>query len=139
MIIQVGDGHFHFVIKLQAVCKVLSDYQIREDFKDGKIIPVANPSTILSSIDVLSDLFFPPWNVLKSGAQKDLINSELHMHLLWRKSANTFEINSDTHELESFSYNAWHEAFQEIFVSPYWNNKPLPPVEVRLFLMCKRQ
>ena len=53
MIVQVGDGHFHFVIKLQAICRVLADDQIREDFKDGKIIPVANPSTILSSIDVI--------------------------------------------------------------------------------------
>jgi len=118
--VRVGDDFVQFFIKLQSLCRMLTDYQIREDFKTGKVVPVGNPVTILSSIDVISGIVFPSWDVLMTGQRVAIETSELHLRLLWQRSSVNFEIQSETHELELFSYNAWIEAFEELFISSYW-------------------
>ena len=120
--VPVGEDFFQFIIKLQSLCRILSDNQVREDFKCGKIVPVNNPKIILSSIDVISETIFPNWNTLMFHNSIHVETSELHLRLLWRKSSIIFDLQSEHEKLELFSYNAWSEAFEELFLSPYWQN-----------------
>ena len=91
----------------------------------GKIIPVSNPGLILSSIDVISEIIFPSWNVLKWNRSADIETAELHLRLLWQRSNCNFDIQSTNEPLEQFSYNAWIEAFEELFKSNYWQSMDL--------------
>ena len=115
-----GHDFLHFFVKLQSLFMELLDDNVREDFKMGKIIPVDDPATILSSIDVISKIIFPPWKTLKLTNLLDTETSISHLILLWEKSKEDFDIYSNDVELEIFSYLAWFEAFEGLFFSPYW-------------------
>ena len=115
-----GHDFLKFFVKLQSLFTELLDDDVREDFKMGKIIPVDNTITILSSIDVISKMIFPSWKTLKMNNEVDTEISISHIILLWKQSQSNFEINSNDVELEIFTYYAWYEAFSELFCSPYW-------------------
>ena len=129
-----GSDFLQFFVKLQSLFTELRDDKVREDFKMGKIIPVDNTITILSSIDVISKMIFPSWKVLKMFNEADIGISISHLTLLWQQSQDNFEIISNSVQLELFSYYAWFEAFSEIFCSPYWqmsDQQTLMEVRVR--------
>ena len=129
-----GHDFLHFFVKLQSLFTELLDDNVREDFKMGKIIPIDNTITILSSIDVISKMIFPSWKILKMNNVVDTEISISHLTLLWNQSQINFEINANGVELESFTYNAWFEAFTELFCSPYWqtsDQQALEEVRVR--------
>ena len=127
-----GHDFLHFFVKLQSLFTELLDDNVREDFKMGKIIPIDNTITILSSIDVISKMIFPSWKILKMNNVVDTEISISHLTLLWNQSQINFEINANGVELESFTYNAWFEAFTELFCSPYWQTSdPQTLEEVR--------
>ena len=115
-----GHDFLQFFVKLQSLFTELLDDNVREDFKMGKIIPVDNTRTILSSIDVISKVIFPSWQILKMNNEIDTELSISHLSLLWKQSQSNFEIKSNEVELEIFTYYAWYEAFSELFCSPYW-------------------
>ena len=115
-----GHDFLQFFVKLQSLFTELLDDNVREDFKMGKIIPVDNTRTILSSIDVISKVIFPSWQILKMNNEIDTELSISHLSLLWKQSQSNFEINNNGIELEIFTYCAWFEAFSELFCSPYW-------------------
>ena len=115
-----GHDFLQFLVKLQSLFTELLDYNVREDFKMGKIIPVDNTITILSSIDGISKMIFPSWKTLKMNKEVDIKISISHIILLWKQSQSNFEINNNGIELEIFTYCAWYEAFSELFSSPYW-------------------
>ena len=107
--VRVGDDFVQFFIKLQSLCRMLTDYQIREDFKTGKVVPVGNPVTILSSIDVISGIVFPSWDVLMTGQRVAIETSELHLRLLWQVNSFLFSFNCminirDNNIVHIFSY-----------------------------------
>ena len=118
----VHDDFLHFVLKLQSVFRILVDDQVREDFKTRKIISVDSPETILSSIDVMSRILFPNWNMMKFNDIATFEISKTHLYLLWERSHDDFELYSDAMELELFTYNAWFEAFEGLFTSIYWKS-----------------
>ena len=127
-----GHDFLQFLVKLQSLFTELLDYNVREDFKMGKIIPVDNTITILSSIDGISKMIFPSWKTLKMNNEEDIKISIFHIILLWKQSQSNFEIKSNEVELEIFTYYAWFEAFSELFYSPYWQTSdPQTLEEVR--------
>ena len=121
----IGHDFLQFFVKLQSLFTELLDDNVREDFKMGKIIPVDNTRTILSSIDVIRKMIFPSWKTLKMNNEEDIKISISHIILLWKQSQTNFDIYGDGLnrvgvELEIFTYCAWYEAFSELFSSPYW-------------------
>ena len=116
----IGHDFIQFFVKLQSLFTELLDDNVRKDFKMGKIIPVDNTITILSSIDVISKMIFPSWKTLKMNNVIDTKISVSNLTLLWKQSQSNFEIKSNGVELEIFTYCAWYEAFSELFSSPYW-------------------
>ena len=128
----IGHDFLQFFVKLQSLFTELLDDNVREDFKMGKIIPVDNTRTILSSIDVIRKMIFPSWKTLKMNNEEDIKISISHIILLWKQSQTNFDIYGDGVELEIFTYYAWFEAFSELFCSPYWQTSdPQTLEEVR--------
>ena len=133
-----GHDFLKFFVKLQSLFTELLDDDVREDFKMGKIIPVDNTITILSSIDVISKMIFPSWKTLKMNNRIDTETSISHLILLWKQSQSNFDIYSNDVELEILPYLAWFEAFEGLFCSPYWQTSdqqdevsPAKPLLVR--------